>query len=208
MIMRAGMNRSRSAIVGFIYNFLEDIYCWWKVLIMSIGNKFHRTSMVAKEKGYTEEIIENKGEHMTGSMLFNLVNNLSHANSILSGKNISLQDEIYFSQVKAIRELADRGACVIIGRCADHILKEYPNCLNIFIHADLDFRIKHLMEQDHISDEEAKKRINGIDKTRSYHYQYYTEKKWGNSKNYHLCLNSGMLGIEKCVSIIESVCLE
>ena len=104
-------------------------------------------SMVAKEKGYTEEIIENKGEHMTRSLLFNLVNNLSHANSILSGNNISLQDEIYFSQVKAIRELADRGACVIIGRCADHILKEYPNCFNIFIHADLDFRIKHLMEE-------------------------------------------------------------
>ena len=164
-------------------------------------------SMVAKEKGYTEEIIENKGEHMTRSLLFNLVNNLSHANSILSGNNISLQDEIYFSQVKVIRELADKEACVIVGRCADNILKERPDCINVFIHANLDFRIKHLTQQNNITEEEARKHIISKDKARAYHYQYYTDKKWGNSKNYHLCLDSGVLGIEKCVSIIESIYL-
>nr|WP_312492332.1 cytidylate kinase-like family protein [Anaerosporobacter sp.] len=94
-----------------------------------------------------------------------------------------------------------------MGRGADHILKELPNCLNIFIHADLVFRIKRVMEYDHISTEEAKKHIMSQDKTRTFHYQYYTENKWGNSKNYHLCLDSGMLGIEKCVSIIEDIYL-
>ena len=111
------------------------------------------------------------------------------------------------SQVKVIRELADKEACVIVGRCADYILKERPDCINVFIHANLDFRIKHLTQQNNITEEEARKHIISKDKARAYHYQYYTDKKWGNSKNYHLCLDSGVLGIEKCVSIIESIYL-
>lgn len=162
-------------------------------------------SMVAKEKGYTEEIIEEKGEHMTGSLLFNLATNLSQANSIISGNNVSLQDEIYFSEVKVIRELADKGPCVIIGRCADDILKKHPNCLNVFIHADMEFKIQRVMERDHLSREAAEKLINKRDKMRASHYRYYTEKEWGSSPNYHLCLDSSRLGIEKCIAVIENI---
>ncbi len=162
-------------------------------------------NMVAQERGFTKEIIEANEENMTGSLLFNLVNNLPRANSIFSGNNVTLQDELFLSQVKIIRELASKGPCVIIGRGADHILKERPDCLNLFIHADLDYRIKRVMEYEDVLAEEAHKHILKQDKTRSFHYQYYTDEKWGDSRNYHLCVDSGTLGIDKCVAIVEDL---
>lgn len=142
---------------------------------------------------------------MESSMLFNLVRNLSFAGSGKYEDYQPLQDQIYFAQRRIILELAEKGPCVIVGRCADHILKDQHDSLNIFIHADMEFKIQHVMKRDHLSEEEAEKQITKRDKMRASHYRYYTEKKWGNSPNYHLCLDSSILGIEKCISVIEDI---
>ena len=95
-----------------------------------------------------------------------------------------------------------------MGRCADHILRDRKGVLNVFIHADMTFKKKRCMERGQFSDENAEDMIRRRDKLRADHYRYYTDQKWGDSLNYHLCLDSGMFGIEKCVSMIEDACKE
>ena len=97
--------------------------------------------MVAKESGFAQDFVAEKGERMTGSLLFNIASSLSYANNVFSGNGVSLQDEIYFIQNKIIKDLAEKGSCVIVGRCADYILRERDDVLNVFIHADMASKI-------------------------------------------------------------------
>lgn len=138
-------------------------------------------------------------------MLYNLVKNLSYSSNIGSEAYSSLQDKVYFCLTKIIKELGEKGPCVIVGRCADSILEERSDVLNVFIHADMDYRVQRCVERAETSRDKAQVYIAVKDKRRANHYKYYTEKNWGHSSNYHLCLDSGMLGIEKCVSIIEDI---
>lgn len=161
--------------------------------------------MAAKESGFSKEFIEEKGEHMESSMVSNLARSLSYAGKGKFEEYQPLQDQIYFIQAKIIKELAEKGPCVIVGRCADYILEKREDVLNVFIHADMDFKKKHSMDQHHFPAEEAEQIIRKQDKLRASHYRYYTERKWGDAPNYHLCLDSGEFGIEKCITIIEDV---
>ena len=158
--------------------------------------------MTAKESGFGKEFVEEQGEHRNSSMLYNLVKNLSYSRTMPSGNSEYLQDEIFFAQRKIITELAGKEPCVIVGRCADSILKETGNSLNIYIHAEKAFKAKHLMERNHVSYEEAVREMERLDKRRASHYKYYTDQVWGFAENYHLCLDSSLIGIEKCVSVI------
>ncbi len=158
--------------------------------------------MTAKESGLGKEFIEDRGEHRNSSMLYNLVKNLSYSHSMPSGNSEYLQDEIFFAQRKIITDLAAKGPCVIVGRCADSILKEAGNSLNVYIYAEKTFKAEHLMERNHVSFEEAVREMERLDKRRASHYKYYTDQEWGQAQNYHLCLDSSLMGIEKCISII------
>ena len=161
--------------------------------------------LAEKESGFDKKIIEEKGEHMEGGMLGNLAHYLSYGGKGKYEDYQPLQDRIYFVQSKIIKELAEKGSCVIVGRCADHILEKQENVLNIFIHADMKFKKERCMERGQFSAAEAERLIQKRDKLRADHYKYYTEMEWGHSSNYHLCLDSGMLGIERCVRLIEDV---
>jgi cytidylate kinase len=159
--------------------------------------------MAAKESGFHKEFIEEKGEHMNNSLLFNIARYASYGGRRRYEEYQPLQDQIYFAQVKIIKELAGKGPCVIVGRCADYVLRDRNDVLNVFIHADMAFKKKRCMERGQFSDEKADDMIRRRDKLRADHYQYYTDQKWGDSLNYHLCLDSGIFSIEKCVSMIE-----
>ena len=161
--------------------------------------------MVAKESGFAQDFVAEKGERMTGSLLFNIASSLSYANNILSGNGMSLQDEIYFTQNRIIKELADKGPCVIVGRCADYILREREDCLNVFIFADNESKIERAEKYFNITREEAPAVLKKKDKARANHYKYYTDQEWGMASNYDLCLNSGLIGIEGCVKAIQQV---
>ena len=162
--------------------------------------------MVAKESGFAQSFVAEKGERMTGSLLFNIASSLSFANNVFSTNNgVTLQDEIYFTQNRIIKELADKGPCVIVGRCADYILREREDCLNVFIFADNESKIERAEKYFNITREEAPAVVKKKDKARANHYKYYTDKDWGMASNYDLCLNSGLIGIEGCVKAIQQV---
>ena len=162
--------------------------------------------MVAKESGFAQSFVAEKGERMTGSLLFNIASSLSFANNVFSTNNgVTLQDEIYFTQNRIIKELADKGPCVIGGRCADYILREREDCLNVFIFADNESKIERAEKYFNITREEAPAVLKKKDKARANHYKYYTDQEWGMASNYDLCLNSGLIGIEGCVKAIQQV---
>ena len=159
--------------------------------------------MVAKESGFAQDFVAEKGERMTGSLLFNIASSLSYANNVFSGNGVSLQDEIYFIQNQIIKDLAEKGSCVIVGRCADYILRERDDVLNVFHpcrHGEQDGT-----EQSRILEsrkDQAPALLKKKDKARSNHYKYYTDQDWGMASNYDLSLNSGVLGIDGCVEVI------
>ena len=116
-----------------------------------------------------------------------------------------LQNETLFKiQSDVIRSLAEKESCIFVGRCADYILRENPKCLYIFISADLDDRIQHISQDMQINKKEALNLINEMDKKRAGYYNYYSNKTWGVSTSYHLCINSSLLGITETANFILS----
>ena len=143
---------------------------------------------------------------MTGSLLFNIASSLSFANNVFSTNNgVTLQDEIYFTQNRIIKELADKGPCVIVGRCADYALEDFDNCISVYVHAPFEDRIKRIENEYGIPNGKSKEMLMKKDKQRSSYYNYYSSNKWGDAKSYDLCLNSSYLGIDGSVDLIKKV---
>ena len=115
-----------------------------------------------------------------------------------------VSDENLFNyQAKIIKDLAEKESCVIVGRCADYVLRNYPNVMSVFIHADREFCLERALERNSMSRREMEKFIEKTDKYRGDFYHYYTGKQWEDARNYDLCLDSGKLGFEKCVEAIK-----
>ena len=161
--------------------------------------------MVAKESGFAQDFVAEKGERMTGSLLFNIASSLSYANNVFSGNGVSLQDEIYFIQNKIIKDLAEKGSCVIVGRCADYALEDFDNCISVYVHAPFEDRIKRIENEYGIPNGKSKEMLMKKDKQRSSYYNYYSSNKWGDAKSYDLCLNSSYLGIDGSVDLIKKI---
>ena len=116
--------------------------------------------------------------------------------------DMPLNQKVFLAQYEAIQKIAGRESCVIVGRCADYALHNHEKCLNVFIHADKDVRIAEVCKRMDISVNKAKDMIQKQDKQRASYYNYYSNKKWGDSRNYHLTLDSSVLGIDGCVDMI------
>ena len=162
---------------------------------------------VAKRSGLAEEVIETEGEYSTPSMLFGIAMGIYNGWDATQRETMPLREQINAYQTEFIREVAEKGGCVIVGRCADYILRERTDCLNVYIYGDEKDRIKRVIEEHRVPDFEASVHVRKRDKNRAAHYKYITDQEWGNVKNYNLCLDSSKLGIEKCVELIVS-CLE
>lgn len=116
-----------------------------------------------------------------------------------------LNQQVYELQSEIIRKLADRGSCVIVGRCADYILRENPNCINVFICAEWEDRVKRIAEKYDISERKAADKIKKMDRERRYYYESHTGLEWGSIDSHHLLLNVSRLGIERAVDILEKI---
>lgn len=151
---------------------------------------------IAEETGFAREFVSQEDEEAPSRSRF--------AYSFLGrGLNgLSTEDYLWTAQWKIIREIAEKGPCVIVGRCADYILKDRTDCLNVFVHADIEKRAKRIVRLYGETDKSPYKRLKEKDKKRSINYQYYTEQEWVTSQNYHLSLDSGEFGISKCADII------
>lgn len=150
--------------------------------------------VTAKESGFDPAYIQRAEQTTTTSFLYNLAMNGMYTQP--------LTDQLFAAECRVIKALADKGPCVIVGRCSDYILRDYYSCFNVFVHSSDKFRIARITEHDGISEAEAAELIKQKDKARSRHYKYYTEKVWGASVNYDLCVNTATCGIDAAAEII------
>ena len=152
---------------------------------------------MVKETGFTPEYVKEAGEYTPGNFLSS-----AFSNRLFGPTN---EDILWEHQYKVITELAQKGPCVIVGRCADYILQDKADCLKVFIHADMDFRALRIVEVYGEREQSPEDRLRDKDKRRAAYHRFYTDMKWGYAQNYHLTLNSGVLGIDQCVKIIASL---
>lgn len=158
----------------------------------------------ASESDFCQEIFENQDEKPSNSFLYSLVMDTYSVSGYSSAPflDMPLNHKIFLAQFETIKKIASQESCVIVGRCADYALEDYSNCISTFIHANLDFRIKRIAEQQNLADNKAKDYVQKQDKQRSNYYNYYTSKKWADSRSYNLTLDSSQLGIDGCVDMI------
>lgn len=168
-----------------------------KLLADKLKIKFYDRELiklVAKEAGMSEDYIEeNEQKRKWGSSL---------------NAEYNEDDKLFIAESNAIKEIAKKESCVIIGRCADFILKDEENVCRIFIYSDEEDKINRAVKYYNIDEKEAKKKINKENKERAKHYKYYTNKVWNDLSNYNLTFDSGYLGTEKIADIIEKIVVE
>ena len=158
----------------------------------------------AKDSGFCEEIFENHDERPTNSFLYSLVMDTYSGGNYSSAPflDMPLNHKVFLAQFDSIKKLAENESCVIVGRCADYALANRPNTVNVFIHADMDDRVKVVSKRMDITENKARDLCIKKDKHRSRYYYYYTSKKWGDSRRYDLTLNASKLSVDECVNII------
>ena len=152
---------------------------------------------IVEKSGYPADFVKEKGEDAAGGRL-----SMFMADRRLGPTH---QDTLWQVQKQVITELADKETCVIVGRCADYILEARADCLTVFIHADFKKRLERIVNEYGEPEEKAEKWLKDKDKRRISYYNYYTNKKWGQADHYHVCLDSGELGIDKCVDILAQL---
>ena len=158
----------------------------------------------AKDSGLCQEIFENHDEKPTNSFLYSLVmDTYSLGYTTSSFSEMPLNHKIFLAQFDAIKNIAKEGPCVIVGRCADYALADFPNVVNVFLHADLQDRIVRIARRHDLTDAKAKDLITKTDKRRASYYNYYTSKKWGEAAGYDLSLNTATLGIDGTIHMIR-----
>lgn len=176
-------------------------------LAEKLGISFYDKELLtraAAESGLCEEIFHMQDEKPTSSFLYSLVTDtysLSnyHGNTYI---DMPLSQKVFLAQFDTIKRIAKEESCVIVGRCADYALSDEPNCINAFIYADKNYRIKRVAHDLGVSESKAKDMVNRTDKERASYYNFYTNKKWGDSRSYDLALNSEKLGIDGCVDML------
>jgi len=157
----------------------------------------------AQESGLCPEIFENHDEKPTSSFLYNLVmDTYSFGYNSSTYVDMPISHKVFLAQFDAIKNIANEGACVIVGRCADYALADYKNCIHLFICADLDNRIALVSERFNLSPEKAKEMIIKKDKQRSSYYNYYSSKKWDSVDSYDMTIDSSILGIDGTVALL------
>ncbi len=157
---------------------------------------------IAEESGYSKEMIENAEMQAKNGFLYTLATSLG-GNGEAGVDGLSLNDKFFLAQMKVVRKIAEEGPCVIVGRCADYILRDMHEATNLFIYGEMEHRIKRAVSEYGMNLENAENEIKNIDKARRNYYNYHTGRKWGDVLNYHLTLDSGYIGVEDAIGLIE-----
>ena len=171
-------------------------------LALRLGISFLDRELItraAKKSGFSEELFEQLDKRATNSFLYSLT---MFGSTGLNG--MSLTDQLYLAQANVIREIAEDAPCVVVGRCADHVLAGTERLVRIFIYADMEARIQRIREKGYYEEHEIARNIRRMDRERRDYHRYYTGKEWENVENYDMMLNSGVLGTDGCVECILS----
>ena len=178
-----------------------------KALAQKLGYDYYDKEIiedVAEKTGFSKEIIAKRGEEAPGKSIFSYGFEAQATPGIMNG--MTMNDYIWTVQRKVIKDIADSGKpCVIVGRSADYILKDYDDVLNVYICADLECRKERIVKLYGENDKKPEKRLEEKDKKRAANHKHFTDLEWGYAPNYDICLNSSALGIDKCVEIISEL---
>lgn len=180
-----------------------------KMAAEKLGYKFYDSEIidrVAEESGLSKDIVEKYDEYAThkNSFLYSIAIN-SASTGVNGYQGTSFANQVQIAQAKVIKEIAREGNCVIIGRGADFILREWENVLNVFIYADMKFKAERVLSLYGKTDKKVEDRIKDKDTKRRVFYRSFTMREWGVYQNYHLMLDSSAVGLERCCDIICSV---
>ena len=170
-------------------------------LAAELGIPFYDRRFVdehVKNSGLTDEFVEQEERKFISSLLFNLSTGGYHY-----ANDRSVSDQIHLAEMNAIKSVAAQGPCVIVGRCADDVLEHDYEIFSVFIHADLAVRTARCVEEYGKDPRRIEQYIKDKDRTRARHYEYYTDRTWGDRSNYHLSVNAGRLGIDGAVDVIR-----
>lgn len=176
-------------------------------LAKSLGIPFYDNELItraAKESGFAESAFANAESKATNSLLYSIAMGMSaYGSHELGYSSLSLDDRIFIAQSDVIRRLAKEGPCVIVGRCADYVLKDMDNVVNVFICADMKYRIQRAITMYDLPENKAEENILKADKRRANYYNYHANEKWGKAANYHLSIRSDYIGIDSAVEVIK-----
>lgn len=176
-----------------------------KALAERLGIKYYDKELIsiaAKESGIAPEIFENVDERATNSLLYSLSMGVYSFNTGYTPiRDMPVNDKLYLLQHKIIKQIAEE-PCVIVGRCADYVLRDMPNCISVFFHASEEYRKKVAIEQHGVPEDQADAAIHKTDKTRANYYSFYADQKWGMAENYDLCLDTGKITVKQAVDVI------
>ena len=171
-------------------------------LAKKLGIKFYDKELIkliAKQSGLCEKVLESYDEKPTNSLLYSIVMDI-YPSVMYTGPTIDQQ--IYQANYDTIRRLADGEPCVIVGRCADYILRDHPELVSVFVHANSDFRAARIAEEYKLPDAKVRDLLVKTDKKRANYYNFQSEKQWGAASSYNLCIESSEVGIDGAVDLI------
>ena len=178
-----------------------------KLLAQRLGLAFYDkkiVEMVAAKTKLSPDFIRTHGEYFHGGSIGHIIGYGTRFNG--SDKTGSaLTDQLHQAQSEIVLEVARQGPCVIVGRCADYVLAGKTPTLDVFIHSEMPYKVQRSVEEHGMDRDRAAAILTRRDKARAHHYRFYTEQRWGDARNYDLCLDSGALGVENCVAVIAGL---
>lgn len=180
-------------------------------LAKALGVPFYDNELItraAKESGFAESAFANAETKATNSLLYSIAMGMSAYGSHEIGyTSLSLDDRIFIAQSDVIRKLAKEGPCVIVGRCADYILKDMDQVINVFVWADIKYRVQRATTMYNLPVNKAEENIYKADKRRANYYNYHASEKWGRAENYHISIRSDFVGIDESVEVLKQYIL-
>lgn len=159
--------------------------------------------LAAEKSGFSAKYFEDPEKNAGNSFLYSIVRGMQY--QYRTATPWSLEETVYNTQSEVIRSIAEQGPAVIIGRCADYILKDHPNVLKVFVYADFDFRCERAIRVDGVEPDKVKETVRAKDKRRANYYNYHSDFKWGEVFNYHLTVDSSFVGIDRAVDFIAEL---
>lgn len=157
-------------------------------------------AVAAEESGLSHQFLESYDEKPTNSFFYSLV--MGQQNLLTGAQGVTVEQLAARAQREAVQSVANKGSCVIVGRCADYLLRDRPGLVRVFICADWDKRIERVCRRDGLSPKEAEDKLRRMDRTRASYYGFHTDLKWGAAETYDLCINSSKKGVDAAVSLI------
>lgn len=161
-------------------------------------------AIAAEESGLCKEFFEKADEQASSGLSYAFTMGFSYMGMFSPYTDVLSNDGLFKFQSDAIRKLAERESCILVGRCADYILRDNPDCLSFFIHDTMENRFHRIVEGLHITVEQAKELMTKTDKSRAAYYNYYTNKEWGVAASYNFSIDVSVLGVDETVAFIKS----